>query len=138
MEAPLLVVDKAGNAVAEISDAQGMRGITVYGKQGGSVFLGTTKTTDSGLIQLESQGGKAVAHLDDTGFYAFGPSGKAVIGMGATNPGGFGFLTIGNASGEGLVEAGVTDDGRGIVRVYPIGGPQPTVIPQLIKGGKGK
>jgi hypothetical protein len=135
LEAPVLIMGAAGNTIAEISEDPGRNGLTVYGPQGGSVFLGTTKTSGAGLIQLTRAGQKAVADISDSGFFAYNTPGKAVAGLGA-RPGGSGFLTLGNPNADGVVEAGMLKDGRGIVQVYPLGGPPPTVIPKFIMGGK--
>jgi hypothetical protein len=135
LEAPLLVLDKAGNSVVEISDEKGSYGLTVRNPSGGSVFLGSSKTSGAGLVHLYGPGQKLFTNLNYEGLTAYNTSGKAVASIGA-RPGGSGFMSLGNPNGDGLVEAGATEDGRGLVRVYPLGGPPPTVIPKFIMGGK--
>ena len=135
LEAPLLVLDKAGNSVVEISDEKGGYGLTVRNPSGGSVFLGSSKTSGAGLVHLYGPGQKLVTILNYEGLTAYNTSGKAVASIGA-RPSGSGFMSLGNPNGDGLVEAGATEDGRGFVRVYPLGGPRPNPIPNFIMGGK--
>jgi hypothetical protein len=137
LEAPVIIVGKAGNAIAEISEDQGRYGLTINGPTGGSVFLGSSKSSGAGLIILYAPGPKAVASINHEGFLAYNSTGKAAASLGA-RPGGSGFMTLGTPNGDGIVEAGMTEDNRGIVRVYPLGGPPPTVIPKYIMGGTPK
>ena len=134
LEAPLLVVDKAGNSIVEISDDKGSYGLTVRGPSGGSVFMGTSKTSGAGLVYLYGPGQKLVTNLNHEGLTAYNSSGKAVASIGLS-AGGSGSMSLGNPNGDGIVEAGMTE-GRGIVRVYPLGGPPPNPIPRFIMGGK--
>lgn len=156
LEAPVLIVGKSGNAIAEFSEDPGRYGLTVNGPTGGSTLIGSTKPTGEGTIRLFAPGQKligqinqtgfqvfdpatdqSVAVMDKEGFFAFNSAGKAAASLGA-RAGGSGYLTLATPNGDGIVEAGMTQDNRGIVRVYPLGGPPPTVIPKFIMGGKPK
>lgn len=137
LEAPVLVVDSAGNSIVEVSGDQGKYGLTVYGPQGEGLFFGSAKSSGAGIIHVYGPGRKLLSLVNHEGFTAYNSTGKAVAALGA-RPGGSGFMTLGNANGDGIVEAGMTQDARGIVRAYPLGGPPPTVIPTAIMGGKPK
>ena len=94
--------------------------------------------TPSGEIILEaSEGGLSKVNLARRGLTVFNDKGAPAFSGGAT-PTGTGELLLGSAAGGTLVEAGVTTDGRGVVRVYPQGGPVPMVIPKTLMGGTAK
>lgn len=137
LEAPVLIVDPEKKAIVEISADKGKYGISVNGLQGQSLFFGSSKSTNSGLIHVMGANQKLLSIINGEGFTSYNSTGKAVASMGA-RAGGSGFLTLGNANGDGIVEAGMTQEGRGIVRAYPLGGVPPMVIPNTIQGGKGK
>lgn len=137
LDAPVLIVDKEKKAIVEISADPGKYGLTVHGPTGESVFLGSSKTKNSGLIQVLGPERKMLALVNGEGFTSYNTSGHAVASLGA-RAGGSGFMTLGNANGDGIVEAGMTQDSKGIVRDYPLGGPPPMVIPNTIMGGKAK
>ena len=132
LEAPVLIVGAGNNTIAEISEDPGRYGITVYGKKGGKIALGTSSLTDGGLIQLSDPGQKAIANVSERAVMFSNTNGEPAAGIGL-KPSGSGFLALGNPNGDGVVEAGMLDDGRGVVRVYPLGGPA-----SFIMGGKPK
>jgi hypothetical protein len=146
-QAPVLFLNDQGQAVAEISDEKGRYGITVYGRRGGKLLLGTSGATDAGLVQSFEPGAKG-----DKMVAQFGPGGLqvedggdivvkntqgiVVATMGAA-PGGPGYLSLGNAKGDEIVKAGATGSGdRGMVEALPTYGAPPTVIPRYIMGGR--
>ena len=137
LEAPVTIVGKSGNSIVEISEDQGRYGLTVYGPKGESVFLGSSKTSGAGIVHVYGPGRKLLSLLNSEGFTAYNSAGNAAAAIGARS-GGSGFMTLGTTNGDAVVEAGMTEDSRGIVRVYPLGGPPPTVIPKYIMGGKPK
>jgi hypothetical protein len=80
--------------------------------------------------------GKPLAKIDNEGFAAFNKNGIGVAALGAKPASGAGYLTLGEPSGNAIVEAGVLPDGRGVVRAYPLGGKPPIPIPNLLMGSR--
>lgn len=135
-DVPVRFTDKAGHTVAEISDQHGSYGLTIYGPNGGGVYLGINKQ-QNGLIQLLGPGNKEITTISEKGYSLNGKSGQAVAFVGASS-GGNGMLQLGNASGDSLVEAGALDASTGVVRVYPMDGRSPIPVPNFIKGAAKK
>lgn len=144
LEAPVLVVNGQGQAIVEISDQPGRYGLTVWGKKGGNAFLGTSAVTDGGLIQLHepkekltTQMGAGGIQLENGGDFIAKNNKGVVVAMLGAKPEGPGHLSLGNANGDGTVNAGTTASGdRGYVEALPTSGPPPTVIPKYIMGGR--
>lgn len=143
----MLFLNDQGQAVAEISDEKGRYGITVYGKRGGKLLLGTSGATDAGLVQSfepGTKGDKMVAQfgpgglqVEDGGDIVIkNKQGVVVTTLGA-RPDGAGYLSLGDAKGNEVVKAGATASGdRGMVEALPTYGAPPTVIPRYIMGGR--
>lgn len=144
LEAPLLVVNSKGESVVEISDQPGRYGLTVWGKRGGNVFLGTSAATDGGIIQLHEPNDKLTTQMgaggiqvqDGGDIIVKNHQGISVVALGA-KPEGHGYLSLGNTKGDESVNAGTTASGdRGYVEALPTYGPPPTVIPRYIMGSR--
>jgi hypothetical protein len=144
LEAPVLVVNEQGQSIVEISNAPGRYGLTVWGRTGGNTFIGTSAKKDGGLIQLHEPkekmttqiGGGGILVGDGGDILVKNTQGVTVAALGA-KPEGPGYLALGNAKGDGTVNAGTTASGdRGYVEALPTAGPPPTVIPKYIMGGR--
>jgi hypothetical protein len=99
----LQVKDAGGKMVAGIGQSvkTGDGAVSVFDKEGnGSVAMYVLPATNGGIIEVANANGIGVASLS---------SGK----------GGSGQLQLTNASGQTMVEAGVTVDGIGVVRTGP-------------------
>jgi hypothetical protein len=143
-EAPFIVVDEKGASIVEISNAPGRYGLTVWGRSGGNVFMGTSSATQGGLVQLHEPKDKLTTQIGPGGIIVEGggdvliknKQGATVAGIGA-NAQDEGYLSLGNPAGNAAVEAGVTSDNRGFVVAHPTYGPPPQVIPRWLMGGRG-
>lgn len=131
-EAPVLVQDKSGHSIVEISDRAGFKGLSVYSLSGEAAYLGFDKP-DKGLIQLLGPGGKLFADASADGFKFFGSAAQAVAFMGADSADN-GALQLKNSAGGILAEAGAIDAKTGFVQVYSRSGKSPFPIPNYIKG----
>ncbi len=118
-------VDAGGRGNFRASDANGHYSAALMATSdlGGRVFLADV----SGKVRMD---------LGSRGFSAFNPAGQSVVELGSNQSGSSGRMWIGNAAGDGLIEAGMLPDGKGIVRVGPmVGGPPPgLVLPDRIVG----
>jgi len=139
-EVPVIFVGKSGKTIAEIREDPGHYGLFVYSPSGGAAQLGGAKQDGSALINLFAPGSKAVAQISEQGIAVYdGATRKALAAMGkfglvaynsegtgvaslGTKPNGSGFMSLGNQNGAAVVEAGMVEPDRGIVRAYPIGG----------------
>lgn len=134
LQAPVLVQDKNGHTIVEISDRQGFKGVTVFNSTADVAFLGFDKQ-DNGLVQLLGPGRKIFADISVDGFKFFGPSGQSVAFMGADNSSN-GAVQLKNANGGVLVDVGALDANTGFAQVYPKSGKTPFPIPNYLKGSK--
>lgn len=134
LQAPVLVQDKNGHTIVEISDRQGFKGVTVFNSSADVAFLGFDKQ-NNGLVQLLGPGRKIFADISVDGFKFFGPSGQSVAFMGADNSSN-GAVQLKNANGGVLVDVGALDANTGFAQVYPKSGKTPFPIPNYLKGSK--
>lgn len=128
-----LAFKKGGSELVTLSSAEGGKGgylaIASEGAKGGSteagIRIGTT-TTGAGVVQVLDGGKLRAAVSGGLGmFSAFSPSGQLLAEFGTNASASSGRYWLGNAGGEGIVEAGMLVDGKGTVRVGPvIGGSQ--------------
>ena len=98
-------------------------------ESGGAVFVKSANSTKGSALYQDANGdgvcavvdksGKITTQIAKDGVTVFNSGGKAITRLG-TSPtkGEVGYLAIGNASGDAMVEAGLVDV-RGIVRTYP-------------------
>ena len=129
-DVPVVFMDGT-RQVAEI----GAGGLTISSGSNGRWIMGFTP---SGAFILEAkEGAVSRVNLGRRGLTVFNDQGAPTFSGGATTTGS-GELLLGNATGGTIVEAGMTNDGRGVVRVYPQGGPPPMVIPKTLMGGTAK
>lgn len=134
LQAPVLIQDKTGKTIVEISDRTGFKGVTVFSSSSDVAFLGFDKQ-NNGLVQLLAPGRKIFADIGVDGFKFFGPSGQPVAFMGVDSASN-GALQLKNSSGGVLVDAGAIDANTGFAQVYPKSGKSPFPIPNYLKGSK--
>lgn len=134
LQAPVLVQDKAGRTIVEISDRPGYKGVTVYSSGGDAAFLGYDKQ-DNGLVQILGPGRKIIADVSADGLKFFGSTGQSVAFLGADSNNN-GALQLKNSAGGVLADAGAIDANTGFMQVYPKSGKSPFPIPNYIKGSK--
>ena len=134
LQAPVLVQDKNGKTIVEISDRAGFKGVTVFTSNSDVAFLGFDKQ-DNGLIQLLGPGRKLFADISADGFKFFGTAGQAVAFMGADSANN-GAVQLKNSAGGVLVDVGAINDNTGFAQVYPKSGKSPFPIPNYLKGSK--
>ncbi len=134
LQAPVLVQDKAGHTILEISDRAGLHGLSVNSASGEVAFLGFDKE-NNGVMQLLGTGHKLFAEASADGFKFFGSAGQSVAFLGADNTGN-GALQLKSSTGGVLVDVGAIDVNTGFAQVYPRSGKSPFPIPNYIKGSK--
>jgi len=133
LEAPVLIQDKNGKTIVEISDRPGLHGISVTSTNGETAFLGFDKEKN-GVLQLFGPGHKISAEASASGFMFFGSS-QSVAFLGADSAG-QGALQLKNSTGGVLVDIGAIDANTGFAQVYPRSGKAPFPIPNYLKGSK--
>ena len=134
LQAPVLIQDKTGKTIVEISDRTGFKGVTVFSSSSDVAFLGFDKQ-NNGVVQLLAPGRKIFADISVDGFKFFGPSGQAVAFMGADSSSN-GAVQLKNSTGGVLVDVGAIDANTGFAQVYPKSGKSPFPIPNYLKGSK--
>lgn len=134
LQAPVLVQDKNGQTIVEISDRPGFKGVTVYSSGADAAFIGYDKQ-NNGIIQLLGPGRKLFADVSADGFKFFGTAGQSVAFLGADSNNN-GAIQLKNSTGGVLVDAGAIDAHTGFAQVYPRSGKAPFPIPNYIKGSK--
>ena len=134
LQAPVVIQDKNGNTIVEISDRPGFKGVTVYSSSSDVAFLGFDKQ-NNGLIQLLGPGRKIFADIGADGFKFFGTAGQSVAFLGADNANN-GAVQLKNSAGGVLVDIGAIDANTGFAQVYPKSGKAPFPIPNYLKGSK--
>jgi hypothetical protein len=89
-----------------------------------------------GSVVTRGPAGKSFTEINQEGFFAFGLSGSTVARLGAGKLGGI--LELDSQKGDVMVEAGVLEGGRGVVRAGPYtGGPIGNIgLPFAILGRK--
>jgi hypothetical protein len=135
----LTVSNEQGDAVARVAVDKG-HGYVMARRAGSGKGLGGPSANlagddDGGHITIMGTDKKSVRLSSDAGGLSFeGDAGTIFTALNRTH------LWIGNAAGQGLVEAGETKDGRGRVTVGPrFGGPQgggAITFPYMILGRK--
>lgn len=134
--ANLSVKDGNGIIAARTATAQG--GNTPgdsLGTGAGGIF---TDSKGNVAFQLSRADGKNWLTLtQDEGLTINNASGNVAAQVGFGKIGG-GRLSICNSGGNAQVEAGVLQDGRGIVRVYPLSTKSPIPIPTFLRGATAK
>jgi len=133
LEAPVLIQDKNGKTIVEISDRPGLHGISVTSTNGETAFLGFDKEKN-GVLQLFGPGHKLSTEASADGFKFFGSS-QSVAFLGADSAG-QGALQLKNSTGGVLVDVGAVDANTGFAQVYPKSGKSPFPIPNYLKGSK--
>jgi hypothetical protein len=132
----LILASSTGNPAAQIYiDGDGNGRVKVHGK--GGAVAGLMTTGDGSLLALTDLSGKVTADVSSrVGFATYNASGQRLTEMGATETASYGRLWLGNASGEGIVEAGMLPDGKGTVRAGPAFGARPSSmeLPDRIVG----
>jgi len=128
---------KMGKA-SYIADDKG-GGVFVAGEEGDEV-AGLYANKKGTVLALSDNAGKVTGEINSyDGLQFYNASGQLVAKINATGSGSSGEIWLGNASGQGIVEAGMLGDGRGVVRAGPLmGGPPgglglPTTIMGVIK-----
>ncbi|HEY3025660.1 MAG TPA: hypothetical protein VGJ55_05885 [Pyrinomonadaceae bacterium] len=134
LQAPVLVQDKSGQTIVEISDRPGYKGVTVYNSGSDAAFLGFDKQ-NNGLLQLLGPGRKLFADVSADGFKFFGSTSQSVAFLGADSSNN-GALQLKNSAGGVLVDVGAIDANTGFAQVYPRSGKSPFPIPNYIRGSK--
>lgn len=137
LEAPVEVRGKSGQTIAVFSEEPGHYGLTVVGKSGGAVGIGSS--SGKGLLLLQDTGRNTFASIDGEGF-KFVEGGHNVVFVGKAAAGAEitvngldgnpiaslvrttngGKLELSNTGGQLMVEAGTTDSGVGVVRTGPM------------------
>jgi hypothetical protein len=148
-----LGLDDGKKGIVRIGDQAAPHATLGHTKSGGVSFalydgpgpdfrVGLLAAPDMSFVRLNKS--KNAIHLNVDGndggaVHLFNAFGNAAASLQST-PNGYGRLSIGNVSGDTMVEAGVTTDGLGIVRAGPrIGGPATnnlTGLPFAIVGKK--
>jgi hypothetical protein len=134
LQAPVLVQDKSGRTIVELSDRAGFQGVTVFSPVGDAAFLGYDKE-NKGLVQVLGPGRKILADATADGFKFFGTTGQSVAFLGADSNNN-GALQLKNSTGGVVAEAGAIDANKGVMQVYPKSGKSPFPIPNYIQGSK--
>jgi len=134
LEAPVLIQDKNGKTIVEISDRPGLHGISVTSTNGETAFLGFDKEKN-GVLQLFGPGHKLATEASADGFKFFGMSGQSVAFVGADSANN-GAVQLKSSSGGVLVDVGAVDGNTGFAQVYPKSGKSPFPIPNYLKGSK--
>lgn len=126
-----LGVDDVGAGRLVVGDPAGARGVLGRAKSGGASFalfdnagadyrVGFLAAPDNSFVRLNSQ--KNAVHLNADGggaaVHVFNSAGSAAASLQSTTSG-FGKFSLGNPAGDTMVEAGVSTDGVGVVRVGP-------------------
>lgn len=106
--------------------------VTIGGEEDGTrIKINSTKSvimgTDGGVAGFAAyQGGRPLSSLTltETGAHLnlANGGGTTVVSL-EVSPAGNGRFQLGGSNGQATVEAGVTTDGRGVVRAYPLGSP---------------
>jgi hypothetical protein len=130
------VYDKAEKRIARFgADPKTEFGSLVIGKDG-KALAGVSIEKEAGLIVVRDSNNESLVELGEPGVQVFN-KGKSVGRLGLSPSGkGSGYLSIGNPAGNTIVEAGMLEDGDGVVRAYPLTGRTPVPIPNFIRGGK--
>jgi hypothetical protein len=150
-----LGLDDAQKGSLRVGDPRGVRGVLGATKSGGVSFalydgagsdyrVGLLAAPDMSFVRLNKA--KNAIHLNVDGndggaIHVFNALGNAAASLVSTSSG-YGKLSLGNVSGDTMVEAGTTTDQLGIVRAGPtIGGPATnnlTGLPFAIVGKKAR
>jgi hypothetical protein len=134
LRAPLDIQDSAGKTIAMVTGAEGGRGVDIANEQQSvRAFVGQSMVSvwgSSGAVQLRYRRdgpsltmdlAKPIAYIGPDGFAAFTPQGGQATTQLSATVAQAGYLNIGNAVGEGMVEAGMLSirPNVGVVRVSP-------------------
>jgi hypothetical protein len=161
VKAPFTVVDDQGMRVMQIGAgaAPVLRGMSIYNSQGQLAVQTTVDAKGAGGVIARNPnigGGGGNGLIYDTATnepliggrgpdnkirYEIGPkgiafnnsSGNAALHLGPASDGA-GRLTLANANGDTVFEAGTYPNGYGFARAYPIGGKMPIPVPWYIMG----
>ena len=134
----LYIFNEGGNIATQLAvlkEGGGGR-IVAYPGNGGVAHAGIAYFKDGPGYEATWGNGKLMAQIASKGFIFYNESGTAVAKLGSSD-GGSGYFSLGNKSGDSIVEAGLLD-GTGIVRAFPCCGPPPVPIPSFIIGRKEK
>ena len=151
------VLDPEGKRVLHVTDKSpsGFRGLWVYNSEDKLAATMHAEVDGNGAITALSKDGRPgvslwfkdsiarasvgynangtpVFEANAGGMFIYNDKGDAVVKLESDDHGGK--LTLANHAGLTNVEAGTLDNGRAVVRVYPLGGPTPIPIPWFIRG----
>jgi hypothetical protein len=139
----LYVFNESGNVAAQVAVlADGGGRIYVFpGKEpfGGittPAFAAIAYPKTGPMLEMTRPDGNMQNRVSAMGFEAFNKNGVGVAKLGTMPGSGAGVLMLGEPKGNAIVEAGMLQDGRGVVRAYPLGGKPPIPIPQFLMGTK--
>jgi hypothetical protein len=150
----LLGLQTPGTQTADGKLAPAISGLTVFGLSGKPIVKAFRNPAGNGSVAVQDQndeqldavfgvgdGGPAVALkasggveqlkfgvFDGKPWLEFHNSANVGVARLAGGPGGAGQLRLGNPNGDSVVEAGLLEGGRGIVRVYPWRGTTPGML----------
>jgi hypothetical protein len=136
LQAPVLIQDKAGHTIAEISDRPGHHGLSLYSATGETAFIGSDKQ-HQGMLVLENSPGKLSTEMGSDGFKFFSSGGQSVAFVGGDDTGA-GAIQLKNATGGVLVDIGALAGKTGFAQVYPRSGRAPMPVPDYLMGAKAK
>lgn len=156
---PFTVLDEEGKVVFRVRNTgQANRGISILNRQGKvAVDIGADEKSHGFVVARNGSSGRASGpgagfRFDDQGNAFLGMKGaddklfftvdtkglqlskkdEVIVNLGMGNQGGL--MNLCDYSGNTMIEAGILDTNRGVVRVFPTGGP----IPYYIMGAKPK
>jgi hypothetical protein len=127
-------LDDANKGIVRVGDPTGPRGVLGATRSGGVSFalyndagtdyrVGMLAAPDNSFVRLNGQGNAVHLNADGEGsaVHVFNKLGNAAVSA-ISSPSGHGQLTLGNAEGDTIVQAGMTVDGLGVVRAGPMMG----------------
>ncbi len=162
---PLIVLDEAGKTVMRVQSASSVysRGIFVFNPQGNIVAQATAASDGHGVLLarngssdnmvgpgagiifddegnaefgMRGANGKRFIYLGTKGVQVINKSDNVVVNLRMGNRGGT--MNLCDNEGNTMIEAGILATNRGVVRVFPMGGPASLTIPNYIMGAKPK
>jgi hypothetical protein len=164
VRAPFSVVDAQGNTILRVQDRspEAGRGIFVFNSQSKLVVNASADEKGHGSLIARNGGSERIAGPgagfifdaqgnaflgmkgpDDKMFFTVDTKGlqlskndAVIVNLGMGSQGGL--MNLCDYSGNTMIEAGILTTNRGVVRVFPMGGPAALTIPNYIMGAKPK
>lgn len=159
---PFTVLDEEGKVILRVRVGQTSRGITILNRQGKvAVDIGAGEHSHGFVLARNGSSGRAygpgagiifdsqgnptlgMKGADDKLFFTVDTKGlqlskndAVIVNLGMGNQGGL--MNLCDYSGNTMIEAGILTTNRGVVRVFPMGGPVGLTIPNYIMGAKPK